>query len=73
MTIFKRAVEVLASRCHRTIPEVAGMIWEEELAKNRRGREQRAFFLGVITACFGIALVCWGLSLITGGPNGACP
>jgi NhaP-type Na+/H+ or K+/H+ antiporter len=54
-------------KSHRTTPEVAGMIWEEELMKDRRRREYTAYAWGCVTGVVTLAFSILFLSKLTGG------
>ncbi len=64
---FRPSAEDTESGSPPTIPEVAGMIWEEELAKDRRKREWRAFYAGCIVGTVVLSLSIIFLVKLTGG------
>ncbi len=67
MTNFKRDAGATESGPRPTTPEVAGMIWEEELLKNRRKREFVSFLVGgVVGSCVSTFLLLF-LFKLTGG------
>jgi hypothetical protein len=73
MTSFKRDAGATESEPPRTTPDnilVMGMIWQDEIVKDRKRREWMAFYAG---CAVGAAVLAFSLLFLMRLTGGVCP
>ncbi len=72
MTSSKHDAGVSESEPRPTTPEVAGMIWQEEVQRKARRREWVAFYTGCVFTSLFFLLIAVFVTRLTGGVE-VCP